>query len=81
MESKIFELTHNPHNSHKFTQIHTNSHSNTLSFVLQSTIAQMRLKGSKMRVYIVIIGEGKLKGHQINGSLPFGNIIGHLTLP
>ena len=41
----------------------------------------MRLEGSKMGVYIVIIGEGKLKGHQINGSLPLGNIIGHLTLP
>ena len=34
-----------------------------------------------MWVYIVIIGEGKLKGHQINGSLPLGNIIGNLTLP
>ena len=34
-----------------------------------------------MGVYIVIIGEGKLKGHQINVSLPLGNIIGHLTLP
>jgi hypothetical protein len=41
----------------------------------------MRLEGSKMGVYIVIIGEGKLKGHQINGSLPLGNIIGNLTLP
>ena len=34
-----------------------------------------------MGVYIVIIGEGKLKGHQINGSLALGNIIGNLTLP
>jgi hypothetical protein len=34
-----------------------------------------------MGVYIVIIGEGKLKGHQINGSLPLGNIIGNLSLP
>ena len=42
---------------------------------------QMRLEGSKMGAYIVIIGEGKLKGHQINVSLPLGNIIGHLTLP
>jgi hypothetical protein len=41
----------------------------------------MRPKGSKLRVYIVIIGEGKLKGHQINGSLPLGNIIVHLPLP
>ena len=31
-----------------------------------------------MGVYIVIIGEVKPKGHQINGSLPLGNII---TLP
>ena len=41
----------------------------------------MRLEGLKMGVYIVIIGEGKLKGHQINCSLPLGNIIGNLTLP
>jgi hypothetical protein len=41
----------------------------------------MRLEQSKMGVYIVIIGEWKLKGHQINGSLPLGNIIGHLTMP
>jgi hypothetical protein len=41
----------------------------------------MRLEGSKMGVYIVIIGEGKPKSHQINGSLPLGNIIGNLTLP
>ena len=34
-----------------------------------------------MRVYIDIIGKGKLKGHQINGSLHLGNIIVHLTLP
>jgi hypothetical protein len=67
--------------SSQFTQIRTNAHSNTLSLVLQSTIAQMRIKGSKMRVYIDIIGEGKLKGHQINGSLPLGNIIVHLPLP
>ena len=41
----------------------------------------MGLEGSKMGVYIVIIGEGKLKGHQINGLLPLGNIIRNLTLP
>jgi hypothetical protein len=41
----------------------------------------MKAKGSKMRVYIVIIGEGKLKNHQINGSLPLGNIIVHFPLP
>ena len=40
----------------------------------------MRSKRSKMRSYIGFIGEGKLKVHQINGSLPLGNIIGHLTL-
>ena len=62
------------------------SHSFTLSLSLfftrlQSSNAQMRLEGSKMGVYIVIIGEGKLKGYQINGSLPLGNIIGNLTLP
>ena len=41
----------------------------------------MRLEGSKMGAYIVIIGKGKLTGHQINGSLRLGNIIGNLTLP
>ena len=34
-----------------------------------------------MRVYIDNIGEGKLNSHQINGSLPLGNIIVHLPLP
>ena len=41
----------------------------------------MRPKGSKMRVYIDNIGEGKLKSHQINGSLSLGNIIVHFPLP
>ena len=41
----------------------------------------MRPKGLKMRVYIDIKGEGKLKGHQINGSLSLGNIIVHFPLP
>ena len=41
----------------------------------------MKPKGSKMRVYIGVIDEGKLKGHQINGPLPLGNIIVHLPLP
>ena len=41
----------------------------------------MNPKGYKMRVYIDIIGEGKLKCHQINGSLSLGNIIVHLPLP
>ena len=67
--------------SSQFTEIRTNFHYHTLSLVLQNTIAQMRLKGLKMSVYIDIIGEGKLKGHQINGSLPLGNIIVHLPLP
>ena len=40
----------------------------------------MRPKGSKMRVYIGDIGEGKLKSHQIDGSLSLGNIIVHLPL-
>ena len=34
-----------------------------------------------MRGYIGGIGEGKLNGHQINGSLSLGNIIVHLPLP
>ena len=34
-----------------------------------------------MRGYIEYLGEGKLKGHQINGSLSLGNIIVHLPLP
>ena len=41
----------------------------------------MRPKGSKMRGYIEVVGEGQLKSHQINGSLPLGNIIVHLPLP
>ena len=34
-----------------------------------------------MRGYIGVIGKGKLKGHQINGSLSLGNIIVHFPLP
>ena len=41
----------------------------------------MRPKGSKMRVYIGVISEWKLKCHQINGSLSLGNIIVHFPLP
>ena len=41
----------------------------------------MRPKGSKMRGYIGDIVKGKLKCHQINGSLSLGNIIVHLPLP
>ena len=41
----------------------------------------MRLEGSKIRFFINIIGEWKIKGHQINGSLHLQKIIVHLTLP
>ena len=41
----------------------------------------MNPKGSKIRVYIDNNGEGKLKSHQINGSLPLGNTIVHFPLP
>ena len=41
----------------------------------------MRPKWLKMRGYIGDIHEGKLKSHQINGSLSLGNIIVHLPLP
>ena len=34
-----------------------------------------------MRGYIGVIGEWKLKGHQINGSLSLGCFIVHLPLP
>ena len=59
LESKIFVGKQNPwiySQSSQFSQIRSNSHSNTLSLDLQSSIAQMRLQGSKMGVYIVIIG-------------------------
>ena len=48
---------------------------------LQSQNAQMRPKGSKIRVYIGYIGEWKLKSHQINGSLSLGDIKVHLPFP
>ena len=83
-ESKIFVGKQNSwiwFQSSHFSHTFSNFHSNSSSLDLQSSNAQMRLEGSKMGVYIVIIGEGKLKGHQINGSLPLGNIIGNLTLP
>ena len=67
--------------SSHFSHNRSNFHSNTSSLDLQISIAQMRLEGLKIGVYIVIISEVKLKGHQINGSLPLGNIIGNLTLP
>ena len=84
LERKIFIGKQNSwiwFQSSHFSQNRSNFHSNTSSVDLQSSIAQMRLEGSKIGVYIFIIGEGKLKGHQINGSLPLGNIIGNLTLP
>ena len=84
LERKIFVGNQNPwiqFQSSHFSQNRSNFHSNTYSLDLQSSIAQMRLEGSKMGIYIVIIGEGKPKGHQINGSLPLGNIIRNLTLP
>ena len=84
LESKIFVGKQNPwiqFQSSHFSQNRSNFHSNTSSLDLQSSIAQMRLEGSKMGVYIDVIGEGKFMFHQINGSLPLGNIIVHLTLP
>jgi hypothetical protein len=67
--------------SSHFSHTCSNFHSNSSSLDLQSSNAQMRLEGLKMWVYIVIIGEGKLKGHQINGSLSLGNITRNLSLP
>ena len=84
LESKIFVGKQNSwiwFQSSHFSHTRSNFHSNSSSLDLQSSNVQMRLERSKMGVYIVIIGEGKLKGHQINGSLPLGNIIGNLTLP
>ena len=78
MERKIFELTHNPLNSCK---THTNSHSNTLLLFSKAKLHKLGINKSKIRGYIGVIGEGKLKGHQINGSLSLGNIIVHLPLP
>ena len=83
-ENEIFVGKQNPWiqlQSSPFSQNRSNFHSNTSSLDLESSIAQMKLEGSKMGVYIVIIGEGKLKGHQINCSLSLGNIIVHLPLP
>ena len=83
-ESKIFVGKKNSwiwFQSSHFSHTRSNFHSNSSSLDLQSSNVQMRLERSKMGVYIVIIGERKLKGHQINGSLPLGNIIGNLTLP
>ena len=84
LESKIFIGKQNSwiwFQSSHISHTRSNFHSNSSSLDLQSSNVQMRLERLKMGVYIVIIGEGKLKGHQINGSLPLGNIIGNLTLP
>ena len=84
LESKIFVRKKNSwiwFQSSHFSHTCSNFHSNSSSLDLQSSNAQMRLEGSKIWVYIVIIGEGKLKGHQINGSLSLGNITRNLSLP
>ena len=81
LESKIFVGRQSSWIQFKFSHNRSNFHSNTSSLDLQSSIAQMRLEGSKMGVYIDIIGEGKLNGHQINGSLSLGNITRNLSLP
>ena len=83
-ESKIFVGKQNSwiwFQSSHFSHTCSNFHSNSSSLDLQSSNVQMRLERSKMGVYIVIIGEGKLKGHQINGSLSLGNITRNLSLP
>ena len=78
LESKILEFGFNPHTSLTLAQTFTLT---LLRSISKAQNAQMRLEGSKIWVYIVIIGEGKLKGHQINGSLPLGNITRNLSLP
>ena len=78
LESKILKIGFNPHTSLTLVQSFTLTLFRTIS---KAQNAQMRLEGSKIWVYIVIIGEGKLKGHQINGSLPLGNITRNLSLP
>ena len=84
LKSKIFVGKKNSwiwFQSSHFSHSRSNFHSNSSLFNLQSSNAQMGLEWSKMGVYIVILGEGKLKGHQINDSLPIGNITENLTLP
>ena len=78
LESKILKIGFNPHTSLTLVQNFTLT---LLRSISKAQNAQMRLEGSKIWVYIVIIGGGTLKGHQINGSLPLGNIIVHLPLP
>ena len=75
---QILKIGFNPHTSLTLVQTFTLT---LLRSISKAQNAQMRLEGSKIWVYIVIIGGGTLKGHQINGSLPLGNIIRNLTLP
>jgi hypothetical protein len=86
----VRSLSFHAHTSMRWKFLETRTKSSQLSkishklsllvspLVLQIQNAQMRHKRSKMRVYIRDIGEGKLKSHQINGSLSLGNIIVHL---
>jgi hypothetical protein len=78
LESEILKIGFNPHTSLTLVQNFTLT---LLRSISKAQNAQMRLERSKIWVYIVILGEGKLKGHQINGSLPLGNITRNLSLP
>lgn len=78
LESKIVKISFNTHTSLTFVQTFTLT---LLCSISKAQNAQMSLEGSKIWVYIVIIGGGTLKGHQINGSLPLGNITRNLSLP
>ena len=78
LESKIVKISFNPHTSLTFVQTFTLT---LLCLISKAQNAQMRLEGSKIWVYIVIVGGGTLKGHQINVSLPLGNITRNLSLP
>ena len=75
---QILKIGFNPHTSLTLVQNFTLTLFRSIS---KAQNAQMRLEGSKIWVYIVIIGEGKPKGHQINGSLTLGNITRNLSLP
>jgi hypothetical protein len=75
---QILKIGFNPHTSLTLVQNFTLT---LLRSISKAQNAQMRLEGSKIWVYIVIIGGGTLKGHQINGSLPLGNITRNLSLP
>ena len=75
---QILKIGFNPHTSLTLVQNFTLT---LLRSISKAQNAQMRLEGSKIWVYIVIIGGGTLKGHQINGSLSLGNITRNLSLP